>query len=340
MNHPPFEIAGTTFASGTKGHVWLDVAHAPAGGTIAVPLIVAHGAEPGPTVVIEACAHGDEYEGTLSVITFMADLMPDRLRGTVLAVPVLNGPAFEAETRGSPLERYHYDLNRTFPGSASGSLTQRITAQYFEHVVKRASTVISLHGGGNVFYLDGFVVVHGDADDEAGVLDLVRAFGWPRFTTNPDVGANPYQGTLWEKCHAHGIRTIVGELGGACRRSPTDLVRAKGMFHNAIQGTLRHLGLLAETPDPVPTLQRIKKQNLRAAHGGIIDLAPGIDIDAPVSAGSRLLTIYDPVGTELEVLSAPFDGYVMAIPGSPLAYPGRILTSVYTVVEEIPPPRG
>lgn len=332
MEQTGFDIAGFVTMPGTRNQGWLDVARAPAGGSFGIPLIVAHGTQPGPVVLIEACAHGDEYEGTLSLLTFMDALDPGALRGTVLAVPVLNGPAFEAETRGSPLERYHYDLNRTFPGEPGGSLTQRITAKYFSQVVKRATTVISLHGGGNVFYLDGFVVAHAARGD---ALELIRAFGWARFTDSPDIALNPYQGTLWGKCHEFGITTIVAEFGGACRRAPEDLARAKRAFHQGIRNVLIHHDMITGTAERAPVLERIKKQNLRAAHGGIIDIAAGIDIDADVAKDQTLMTVYDPLGNVTEVIRAPFDGRIMAIPASPLAYPGRILTSVYSVVERL-----
>lgn len=333
MGREPFGIAGMVVNAGTKGIGWLDVARAPAGGSFSIPLVVAHGAVDGPTLLLEACAHGDEYEGTLAVLAVLRDLDPANLRGTVIAVPVLNGPAFEAETRGNPLERYHYDLNRSFPGEHGGSVTQRIAARYFDEVVKRANVVVSLHGGGNVFYLDGFVVAHATSGN---AMELIRAMGWKRFTDTPDVALNPYQGTLWEKCNELGIPTIVAEFGGASRRSPADIERAKAEFSRGIRNVMVHYGMLDGDVERPAVLEKIKKQNMRAGNGGIIEVAEGVDIGAEVEAGQLLLTVLDPLGAEVERIVAPFDGRVMALPGSPLAYPGRILTTVYAVTEQLP----
>jgi predicted deacylase len=151
----------------------------PSSGAIGIPVVVAHGTTDGPVVVVDAATHGDEYEGTLSLLHLMREVDPSHLRGTLIGVPVLNGPSFDAEVRGNPLERHHYDLNRAFPGEAAGSITQRIAAKYFTEIVKRANVVISLHGGGNVFYLDGFVVAHTTAGNS---LELIKAWGWKRFT--------------------------------------------------------------------------------------------------------------------------------------------------------------
>jgi predicted deacylase len=295
-------------------------------------VVVVHGAQDGPVLLVDAATHGDEYEGTLALLALLREAQPSALRGTLIGVPVLNGPSYESEMRGNPLERYHYDLNRTFPGERGGSITQRIAARYFGDVVKRANAIVSLHGGGNVFYLDGFVVAHSTAGDD---LALIRAMGWPKFTDAPDTALNPYQGTLWDKAAEMGIPSLVAVFGGASRRSPTDIDRAKREFLRGIRNVMIHLGMISGTPDRPKTLAKIKKQNVRAAQGGIIDFEPGIDIDSPVAKGQALMKVYDPVGELVDTVVAPMTGRIMALPGSPLAYPGRILTSVYDVIEEI-----
>jgi predicted deacylase len=110
----------------------------------------------------------------------------------------------------------------------------------------------------------------------------------------------------------------------------------KREFIRGLNNIMMHLGMIDGQPDRPPSLWRIKKQNIRLNHGGLIDMEEGIDIETQVKKGQRLLTVYDPLGNVLEEIVAPFDGRVMALPASPLAYPGRIVSSVYQVVEEIP----
>ncbi len=328
-----FEIPGLTVPPGQRGTIWLEVAKAPAGGVIGIPVVVLNGAREGPVLLVDAATHGDEYEGTLALLALLRETEPSSLRGTLVGVPVLNGLSYEAEVRGNPLERYHYDLNRTFPGEPGGSITQRIAARYFTDIVKHASAIVSLHGGGNVFYLDGFVVAHSTKGDD---LDLIRAMGWKRFTDAPDMALNPYQGTLWDKAAELGIATIVAEFGGASQRSPRDIARAKTEFLRGLRNVMIHLNMIIGSPDKPKTLLKIKKQNVRAGNGGVIDFEPNIDIEARVTKGQAMMKVYDPLGYLVETITAPMNGRVMALPGSPLAYPGRILTSVYDVIEEIP----
>jgi hypothetical protein len=329
----PFEIAGLTVRPGTREAGWLEVARAPDGGIFGIPVVVLHGQTKGPVLVVDAATHGYEFEGTLSLLTLLRQTDPSTLRGTIVGVPVLNTPSFEAGTRGNPLEQHHYDMNRVFPGDAGGTITQRIAARYFKEIVKHASILVSLHGGGSSFYLDGFVIAYSTTGNS---LDLIKGWGWRRFTDNPDVGGNPYQGTLYEKAAGVGVPSITVELGGASHRLPEHLKWMKHEYLRGLRNIMIHFGMIDGQPDRPPTLWRIKKQNIRLNHGGIIDLDEGIDIDAPVQKGQRLLTVYDPLGNKLEEIVAPFDGRVMALPASPLAYPGRIVSSVYQVLEEIP----
>ena len=67
-----------------------------------------------------------------------------------------------------------------------------------------------------------------------------------------------------------------------------------------------------------------------------MDIEPGIDIEASVAKGQRLVSVYSPLGDLVDEVKSPFAGRVMGLPASPLAYPGRIVTAVYEITEEIP----
>src|SRR5215472_2601546 len=73
----------------------------------------------GPLALIIAGVHGDEYEGPAAAFSLTDSLSPDRLHGTVVAVPVANPSAFEAGTRLNPIDGLN--LARTFPGNARGA---------------------------------------------------------------------------------------------------------------------------------------------------------------------------------------------------------------------------
>jgi len=313
----------------------LEIGKSVAGNTIGIPLVVLHGASDGPVLVVDAATHGDEVEGPLALLELLRATDPTKMKGTLVGVPGLNIEALEAVTRGNPFEIHHYDLNRSYPGERDGSITERIAALYLENVVKRADACLALHGGGTPFYLDGFVI----AQDAGGnSLELVRAIGWKRFTDSPDtsVGSGSYKGNLTSYCREYGIPSLTVEMGGASFRAPSQLDRTKREFIRGIRNVMIHYGLIEGKPDRPSTLWRISKKNFRANNGGIISLEEGIDADVEVKKGQKLLTIFDIFGNVVEEHEAPFDGRVMGLPGSPVTYPGRIVASVYKVVEEIP----
>jgi hypothetical protein len=83
--------------------------------TYRVPLAVISGAEKGRTIGIIGGTHGTEFAGIEAVIRAIKALDPKRMWGTVLAVPVLNGPQFEHKTPFlNPFDRKN--LNSVFPG--------------------------------------------------------------------------------------------------------------------------------------------------------------------------------------------------------------------------------
>jgi predicted deacylase len=328
-----YEIGPLRVEPGTRAQGWIELGRGVLGDVLGIPLIVLHGLREGKTVLVDAVTHGDEAEGPLGMLGILRDLDPEQMAGTLIAVPALNGRAFAAGTRGDPYEIHQYDLNRSYPGEPNGGITQRIAYAYMNTVVNRANAVVTLHGGGTPFYLDGFVIAQETSGDS---LELVRAMGWHRFTDAPDTSVSAYHGTLTEVCHRFGIASITAEMGGAGFRSPQWLNRTKSEYMRGVRNVLIHYGLIEGAPDRPETLWKIRKHNQRSVNGGIIELAEGIDIESDVKEGQLLLRIHSIFGDVLEEHRAPFDGRVMGLPGSPMAFPARILSSVYSVEEEIP----
>lgn len=65
-----------------------------------------------------------------------------RLAGTVLLVPIVNTIGFIAHSRHLPDRR---DLNRPFPGSATGSLASQLAHRFLDDVVAGCEFGIDLH---------------------------------------------------------------------------------------------------------------------------------------------------------------------------------------------------
>ncbi len=138
----PFVIGGLSVRPGERRLVDLPISklsnHAP----VTLPVHVLHGLQPGPTMFVSAAIHGDELNGVEIIRRLLRTLDPQSISGTLLCVPVVNVFGFIGRSRYLPDRR---DLNRSFPGSASGSLAARLAHLFLTEIVNRSQIGIDLH---------------------------------------------------------------------------------------------------------------------------------------------------------------------------------------------------
>ncbi len=138
----PFVVGGLAVAPGERRLIDLPISklsnHAP----VTLPVHVLHGLRPGPTMFVSAAIHGDELNGVEIIRRILRTMEPKRLNGTLLCVPVVNVFGFISRSRYLPDRR---DLNRSFPGSAGGSLAARLAHLFLTEIVKRSQIGIDLH---------------------------------------------------------------------------------------------------------------------------------------------------------------------------------------------------
>lgn len=312
---------------GAKKSGWLPVSTRSDGSPFGLPVTAILGEQEGPTLVIEACVHGDETEGALAAVTLARTLNPSELKGSVIIIPVVNIRAYESGTRGNPDERYNYDMNRLFPGNPNGSVSQRIVDVYFNKVVKRAETVLSFHGGGGLFYLVNRVMISKDTKS----IELAKIMGsdWTL------LHESHHPGTLLVECQEEGIPAVIAELGGASNRLTEPLMNNVNCFVRTAKNVMMHLGILDGNPKCASEWGVLKGTNVKCSYGGLIIPTDKCKINTEVKKGDHILTIVDLFGNELDKVLAPQDGTVLGVPASPVAYPGNNILTIAGVAETI-----
>lgn len=213
-------------------------------GVIATPAcVVRNGA--GPTLLLMAGNHGDEYEGQIALCKLVRALEPSEVRGRVIILPAVNLPAALAGTRVSPLD--DRNLNRSFPGDPAGTPTLQI-AHFLDSVMfPLADQVVDLHSGGSSLEYQVFASTHQGADPavtERGLAAL-RAFGAPLsvfWQTGSDLSFASHAAMR------HGASYLGGEYGGsgAVSREGVALI-ARG-----IRRLMRHMGMVEDAPAEEP----------------------------------------------------------------------------------------
>src|SRR6266566_4045821 len=140
-----------------------------------VPVVELTGAGDGPRLTVLAGVHGCEYAPMAAVRQWSAGLAGRELRGSVLAVPVLNLPAFRAR---SPfvIPEDGKNLNRCFPGDPAGTLADRLAHATFTQLISGSDALVDVHAGDMVEALEPFAL-YDAGPAEARARELATAYG-------------------------------------------------------------------------------------------------------------------------------------------------------------------
>lgn len=298
----PYEIA-----PGERRDVKLKISETYMGDEISLPIRVIRSQTEGPTVLVTAAVHGDEINGTGIIHDFMFGEEVKLLCGDLILVPVVNVFGFESQDRYLPDRR---DLNRSFPGSDSGSLAGRLAHLVMEELIRKANFCIDLHSAAS--QRTNYPNVRGDLRDRS-VRKLAKAFGCALVVD----GKGPEGSLRTEACKA-GCPTIILEAGEPSKIEPTVLE----LGVRGIKNVLRQFGMLGGRWEPPPYSTIITRTSwLRAAVGGILrfHVKPG-DL---VEAGQPVATNYSIMGEKQNILHANADAIVLSLLTMPAVKPGE-----------------
>lgn len=306
-------IAGHKIRRGEVATVDFDLAPLYTHSELAVPVHVIRGRRPGPRLFISAAIHGDEINGVEIIRRVLKDITPGKLRGDIIAIPVVNIYGFINHTRYLPDGR---DLNRSFPGSPKGSLSGRVAHSFLNEIIARCTHGIDLHTGAR--HRSNLPQIRANLSDDE-TLKLARAFGVPVV-----LDAKLRDGSLRAAAVERGVPMLLYEAGEALRFDEV-CIRAG---YRGVMNVMRSLGMLAKSRRKPPKEPMIAEQSnwVRAPASGILRaVAP---LGAQTRKGDVLGVIANPLGDrEVEVI-APAEGLVIGRTFLPLVYEGDALFHV------------
>jgi len=306
-------FGSVTVDSGARGQGFLEVTSRIDGTPVHIPLIVLNGAEEGPTLVVDACVHGNEPDGALAIIRLVQTLDPKKLKGTLVCAPILNPDAFLARQRGSPFDTWLRDGNREWPGRANGSITERLIYKYFNEVILKTDYMINIHSAART--TTWFYNAICSEEDECA-LNIVQYSGISYISHFKVAGAagakvQAYDALLTEK----GIRRIGLEMPGS-HMKPDELEETLRLAVKYLTNMMKQIGMLEGKPESLPeTVYTIDmgKTLLKANTGGFCIGEPTIKMGDHVKKGTNVARIVNVFGEELERVDAPFDGILMGV---------------------------
>lgn len=253
---PDFEIGGQKVAPGTRQLVDIPISllsnHTPVNLTVSV----VHGKRPGPVIFVSGAVHGDEIVGVEVIRRVLKSSALRGMRGTLLAVPVVNAFGFLNHTRYLPDRR---DLNRSFPGHSRGSLAGQLAHLFLSEIVERSDFGIDLHTAAvNRVNLPQIRV----NEDDPEIMNFAEAFGAPIILTSP-----LRDGSLREAARELGVPILLYEAGEGLRFDEMS-IRA-GV--SGVLRVMRKLGMTSQRTVREPRVPSFKSSNshwLRAPAGG------------------------------------------------------------------------
>lgn len=278
-----------------------------------MPVQVINGRREGPTLFVCAAIHGDELNGVEIIKRLLTRKALQSMRGTLLAVPVVNVHGFLDLSRYLPDRR---DLNRSFPGSPKGSIASRTAHTFVTEIVSKADFGIDLHTG--AVNRSNLPQIRAVLDNEQ-TLEMAKAFGAPVV-----INSSIRDGSLRDCADERGMPMLVYEAGEALRFDEIS-IRA-GVL--GVLKVMRHIGMLPPSktrkhPEP---LIADSTSWVRAPSSGLV--MPKVELGARVKEGQSLATISDPIGSEQFSVDAKFDGIVIGRNNLPVAHEGDAMFNI------------
>ena len=301
------EIATEAIAPGQRQHLEIPVARLATQTMLSLPVIVVNGIEAGPRLWLSAAIHGDEINGVEIIRQVLEQVNPQRLTGTLIAVPIVNVFGFVEQSRYLPDRR---DLNRSFPGSATGSLASRLAYLFMQEIVNRSTHGIDLHTA--ALPRTNLPQIRANLHDPE-TERCAKAFG-----ASIMIHATTRDGSLRQAAAKRGIPILLYEAGEALRFDPHAIqVGVEGTLRVMAALKMYELPLLAVPASPIKVTQ---SKWIRASRSGIFRLA--VALGEKVQKKQRLGVISDAFGETNIVVRAAFDGIVIGHVQNPLVNQG------------------
>ena len=254
-------------------------------GSVMIPIsVIRRGA--GPTALLTGANHGDEYEGPIALQELALTLSPENISGTVIIVPAFNYPAFRAGTRTSPIDKGN--LNRSFPGRADGSVTEKI-ADYFERtLIPMADIVLDFHSGGKTLDFVPFAASHvlENKQQEQACMAAVQAFNAPYSVKLLEIDNVGMYDTAVENQGKVFVSTELG--GGGSATAKTVAIARKG-----VRNLLIHAGILKGDSETTPTINLNMPDGdcfVFSEHAGMFE--PLVDLGQPINKGDAIARVW------------------------------------------------
>ncbi len=322
MGKGDLEIDKKVFRPGEKGIVKLNVGKLPSDTKINLQAHVYRAKSPGPTTLVLAGVHGDEINGIEIARRLLQSSKLDSINaGAVIVIPLLNIYGFINFNRYVPDGK---DVNRSFPGTNTGSLASRIARTLTKSILPSVDYIFDFHTGGDSRF--NFPQVRFSRND-ISALELAKVFNPPLILES---GVIPK--SLRKTARDLNIPMLVYEGGESIRLDR----KAIDLGYKGLLNCLVHLGHLTSQEDFNPGRKSIiikKSTWIRASFSGIFLWSQ--KSGTRVYKGEKLGTINDPNGQKSISVITNKNGILIAHNNASVVNQGDALFHLGYEIEEL-----
>lgn len=273
-------------------------------------------------VCVVTGTHGDELEGQY-ICYALGSYLRGRianLDGIVDIYPALNPLGIDSIMRGIP--GYDLDMNRTFPGTESGTMPEMIAHEILEDL-RGADICIDIHAS-NIF-LREIPQIRMSVPTAKTLLPYARLmnvdFVWVHES------ATVLESTLAHSLNSGGTKTLVVEMGVGMRITKEYCVQ----LMDGIVSLLVELGMLSGVPRPAVREPVVSMDGsvgfLNSPAAGIF--VPDVEFGCAVREGDIVGKILNPLtGKIAATAAAPCSGLLFTLREYPVVYGGSLIARV------------
>lgn len=324
------EIGPVSAQPGTRAFGYLPVATMASGAELGVPVHVVAGAESGPGLALVVGLHGHEYSAINILIEVLRQVDPSSLRGHLIMVPMANPVAFEHGAKSGWVDGLYGgygDLNKTWPGSPDGWLTEKLAHAIASEVLPQSEVVIDFHGEAMGARNRNFYsyILSSDSDKVSNerLRELAITFGM-EVLIDRKIVAGP--GSLTDYAFSQGIYVVGAEIsdffGLELPEGGRSLTGRRTLTETGVTGvfnTMKLIGMIDGDPVLPPVQAHLRGMaGVGPQHGGLLipEHTPR-DLGRIFSKGTVLGRVISANSfEELDTLRMPYDeGMLVMVKG-------------------------
>jgi len=287
-----------------------------------LPLTIFKGQNPGPVCTIVSGVHGYEYPPIVAVQDLMKDIDAKQLQGTLVILPIANIASFYGRSPFvNPIDQLN--LNTSFPGTVSGTITERIAHWITQEIIPVSDVFLDIHGGDAGEDLMPFICYYDNNDSQTNQAhQLSEASGmeyivsYPYTITKTEPAKYAFKQAVQDGIV--GLSIEAGKLGNVQDKN-VEIIK------NAVYNMLDY-SKMYKAGNPQVEIEKKYLDNqsyIRVPGNGIF--YSSIKSGDNVVQGQELGYITDDFGNVVHQISSPISGIVLYKVGTPPVNKGEAL---------------